>query len=427
LFTKKGIMRKPYPALVLIGLCVLLVMQPTLFAQSELAATLEVLSGGVEVQRVNTEQWIPVQVEAIVGVGDRIRTDGSGRANIVYFADGTETEILPDTEYSIDTFEGTEEAFNLSVSVLGGQTIQRLNRLLDASSSYDVNTPGMQLVARGTEFRVRVEDSGRGAMLVSEGNVDANAEGDSANVPTSFGIRSAEGEELSDVVQASTFEALDSALDGCAMEVTTEDDVRLNVRIGPAVGFSRVGTLAADEITLAMGIMESGDWYRIDFRGGFGWILSSTAVVEESCSGLRTFPVDYGPEDVSLYDSLGDDIDMDDIDTDAPPPPPPADDDSGEAEEAEGASRSGGTESSTASAGAGSGAAGNDTTPASQTGGQVGGQTGGQAGGQVGGSLLPGSVGAEVGVGGIEINANVELPPVLSGNGALNLDLNLND
>jgi hypothetical protein len=116
---------------------------------------------------------------------------------------------------------------------------------------------------------------------------------------------------------------------------------------------------------------------------------------------------------------------MDDIDTDAPPPPPPADDDSGEAEEAEGTSRSGETESSAAAAGAGSGAASNDTNPVNNN--SPASQTGGQAGGQTGGSLLPGSVGAEVGVGGIEINANVELPPVLSGNGALNLDLNLND
>ena len=39
----------------------------TLRAQSdELAATLEVLSAGVEVQRVNTTNWIAVKLEAIV-------------------------------------------------------------------------------------------------------------------------------------------------------------------------------------------------------------------------------------------------------------------------------------------------------------------------------------------------------------------------
>lgn len=315
-------MRNRYAILFVVGILLLLAVQPTLFAQSDLAATLEVFSGGVEVQRVNTEQWISVEVEAIVGVGDTIRTDGSGRANIVYFADGTETEILPNTEYEINTFEGTEEAFTLSVSVLSGQTIQRLNRLVDANSSYDVNTPGMELVARGTEFRVRVEANGRGSMLVSEGDVDATAEDTTANVPPSFGIRSAEGETLSDVVRASSFETLDSALDGCTIEARTEDDVRLNVRIGPNVEFSRVGTIPADEVMLVFGTVESGDWYRIDFRGGFGWILSSTASVEESCSGLRTFAANHGPEDVSLYDSLGDIIDMGDIETELPVSPP---------------------------------------------------------------------------------------------------------
>ena len=328
---KRGKMRRRYAVLILMSAFLLLALRPMLFAQGELAATLEVINGGVEVRRVNTEQWISVQVEAIVGVGDTIRTDDTGRANIVYFADGTETELLPETEYSIDTFEGSEESFNLSVSVLGGQTIQRLNRLVDANSNYDVNTPGMGLVARGTEFRVRVEANGRGSMLVSEGNVDANAEGGTANVPPAFGIRSADGEPLSDVVRASSFETLDSALDGCTIDVSTPDDVRLNVRTGPDVAFARVGTVPADDVTLVLGTVEAGGWYRIEFRGGFGWVLSTSASLDDGCAGLRLFPVDHGPEDASLYESLGDEIDMDDLDS-VPPPPEPTEepsDDSG--------------------------------------------------------------------------------------------------
>src|SRR5688572_17836454 len=131
-------------------LSLLIAVFPT-FAQSDLAATMEVLSPGVEVMRAGTANWIAVRVEAIVGVGDHIRTDATGEARITYFADGVDTTILPNTEYAINTFSGDAETFNIEAEVVAGQTTQRLTRLLDAGSSYNIETPAMSLVARGTE------------------------------------------------------------------------------------------------------------------------------------------------------------------------------------------------------------------------------------------------------------------------------------
>lgn len=293
-----------------------LTLTPALYAQEvsgELAATLEVLSPRVEVLRVNTVNWITVNLEAIVGVGDTIRTDATGRARITFFADGTDTELLPNTEYRITEFQGSGESFDLTVDLVLGQTTQRLSRLLDANSTYEVNTPGMALAARGTEFTTRVLPTGRSAMLVSEGNVAAASGEAAAEVPASFGIRA--DEELSDVVQARTFEELDAALDGCVASVQTLDDVRLNVRTGPGLDFPAVGTIAPSDINRFTGVIESGDWYRIEFRGAYGWILSSSAEVDEACAGLRVFADDYGPEDATLYTSLGDEISLEDLTT----------------------------------------------------------------------------------------------------------------
>lgn len=279
------------------------------FSQSsELAATLEVLTGVVEVKRVNTANWIPVKVEAIVGVGDVIRTNESGQARVTFFVDGVDTDILENSEFEIVTFSGQGESFNLEVSVVVGQTIQRLGRVLDANSSYDVNTPGMTLAARGTEFAIRVEDTGRSGMLVREGTVDAASDGSDADVPANYGIRAAVDETLSDVVLASTFEQLDAALDGCPVSVTTIDDVRLNVRISPSVDAFRVGTVAADTIDLFYGVSASGSWYRIMFNDGYGWILSSAVKVDTSCAGLRVFADDH-MEDIDTYGSFGEVID----------------------------------------------------------------------------------------------------------------------
>jgi FecR protein len=297
-------------ALVMLFTLILTVIPVLAQDSGELAATLEVLAPTVEVLRVNTVNWIAVKAEAIVGVGDTIRTNEAGRARVTFFADGTDTELLPNTEYRIERFESAGESFNLSVEVIVGQTTQRLARLLDAGSSYNITTPGMVLAARGTAFALRVENSGRAAMLVSEGNVQAEQDSVSADVPPEFGVRAASGAGLSDVVRAKTFDELDAALDGCAATLTTPDDVRLNVRIGASMDFPRVGTIDAADVTNPIGVSDD-QWYRIPFQGGFGWILSSTAKIEAGCAGLRQFDPAYGPENAALYTSVGEVIELD--------------------------------------------------------------------------------------------------------------------
>lgn len=276
-------------------------------AQNEFAATLEVLNAGVDVQRVNTNNFISVQFEAIVGVGDVIRTDETGEARITFFADGTDVSLESNTEYRIIEFAGDDEDFQLRVEVVIGQAVHRLNRALGVGSRYDVETPGMTLAAQGTIFAIRVEDDGRSGMLVTEGIVDAEADASSANVDAEFGIRSEVDNELSDVVRASSFDELDAALDGCTATITTSDDVSLNVRLSPSMDAPRVGFISASDIDLLYGVSESDNWYRIPFDDNFGWILSSTATIDTGCAGLRVFENTY-QEDIDLYSNLDESI-----------------------------------------------------------------------------------------------------------------------
>jgi hypothetical protein len=293
-------------------------------AQNELVATMEVLQAGVSVQRAGTASFITVNEEAIVGVGDIIETNETGRARITFFADGTETELLPNTQYTIVEFTGDDTTFNLTVEILVGQTTQRLGRILDANSSYDVRTSGMTLAARGTVFDIRVLDNGQSGMIVTEGIVNSSKEGQEADVPNGFGVRAESEGALSDVVAATNFAELDSALDGCTTNIRTTDDVSLNVRLAPSTEAPRVGTIAASDVTILLGTIDGTTrWYRIAFRGGFGWILSSTAAVGDACSGLRVFPSDV-VEDASLYESLGDSIEIDALTTPQPEVTPEA-------------------------------------------------------------------------------------------------------
>jgi hypothetical protein len=254
-----------------------------------LAATLEVLSAGVEVLRADTTNWVSVNLESIVGTGDTIRTDETGRARVTFFADGTATEILPSSEYRIEQFEGDETSFRLVLQVVIGQTLQTLGRVLDPSSEYQMITPAMTLSARGTAFAVRVEPTGRAGMLVSDGLVDANAGTENEDVPPGFGIRSESEEALSPVVRARTFEELDAALDGCIAQVNNADDVSYNIREFSSLDAPILATIIASDINRLFGITENGGWYLVKLDDQEGWIRASAVTIDSSCAGLRVF------------------------------------------------------------------------------------------------------------------------------------------
>lgn len=272
------------------------------FAQNDFAAKLEVLDEGVDVQRVNTAARIGVNIEAVVGVGDTIFTGNGARARIHFFDDGSNVTLEPNTIYRIDEFRRAgRDGFILRTSVLLGNTVQDLQRVLDADSAYIVHTPSMDLEAHGTVFAVRVENSSRSGTVVREGTVAASNTGSTgAEVRAGFGVRAVPGNKLSDVVQVDTFSQLDSFLDGCNISMSTADDVSLNVRLAPSLDAARISFIPASAITRAIGTVEGTTWYRIQFADNFAWVLSSNAEIQGACAGLRLFAADH-VEDASLY------------------------------------------------------------------------------------------------------------------------------
>lgn len=259
---------------------------------TKLAATIEVLDAGVEMLRVDTSNWIALSGGSVVGVGDTIRTNETGRARITFFANGTDVELSPVTTYRINDFEGSETDYLLRVEVIVGETLQRINRIANATPDYSIDTPSMTLAARGTVFVVRVLPVGRSAMLVREGGVSAgkSAADDPRLVEPGFGVRADPDEPVSESVPATTFDQLDSALDGCAVTVNFADDVSVNVRQGPGRDFEQVGVLAPSAIIRLFGQTATNNWYRLEFEDGYAWVQLPAIALEAGCAGLRPFP-----------------------------------------------------------------------------------------------------------------------------------------
>ncbi|MCI0710993.1 MAG: FecR domain-containing protein [Chloroflexi bacterium] len=265
---------------------------PTHAQEELLVASLEVINASVDVKRVDTDVWIPVTFETLLAQGDMIRTDEEGEAIITFFADGTSTELQPETEVIIADFRVEEEAFTITLEILAGITIQQVERILDQDSSYRVITPGVNMTVRGTDFAVRVEEDGRSSLLTFDGQVNAS----DTPVDGGFGVRAVDG-ELSDVVSADSFEALDTALDGCVATSSIQLDVQLNVRSGPATSNDVIATIPPSDIETVYGTIIGNTWYRIQLDdGSYGWIAADAVGLADECPLLRQFPVNYVEE-----------------------------------------------------------------------------------------------------------------------------------
>ena len=264
---------------------------PTAQAQDELVATLEVFNAGVEIKRAGTDLWLPVSIESLVGQGDSIRTDETGEALITFFNDGTFSELDPESEIVITEFVGDDEDFSLTLEILRGITHQQFEKLLDknANSSYQVVTPGITMTVRGTVFAVRVEETGRSALITTDGLVSANK----TPVEVGFGVRAESDGALSDVVPATNFDELDAALDGCAANKALSGDILFVVRRAPSTDSQIITTLTPDEIQEAFGVSEDEAWYRIPIDNPlfeYGWVSADLIELGGNCSMLREFP-----------------------------------------------------------------------------------------------------------------------------------------
>jgi hypothetical protein len=136
-------------------------------------AILEPVQGLVQL-RQDDPAWQTVTDPTPVSQGVSVRTDARGVAYLTFF-EGMLTEILPDSQIVVNRLSVEDaaqgESFEVSMVVLVGETLNRLDRVVDASSRYEVQTPGAVMTVRGTAFRVSVSRVGNTTVRVSEGTV----------------------------------------------------------------------------------------------------------------------------------------------------------------------------------------------------------------------------------------------------------------
>ncbi len=270
---------------VVIGVAGLLVLTGWTFPAEGYAAVLVVTHDGVEVQRAHTQAWLPLAAGSSgpLGSGDRLRTDGEGRALLTYWA-GAQTLILPDSTFALDALEvNAGEGVRLAAT-LSGVAIHAIPAAPGLEFRFEME--GLTLTQAEGLFATWVDAGQPFGVTVAEGQVSLASEQGPVELAAGQGFYS--GAEVIDFDPPWNLARMQGIREGCAGLVDTDTDVPLRVRIGPGMGYVMMGVFGESQAVPIMGLNESGGWYRIQFLSGYGWMLR--LAIQTECQNLPVLP-----------------------------------------------------------------------------------------------------------------------------------------
>lgn len=113
--------------------------------------------GYVQVLRSWSSSWIEATSGMKIGTGDSLKTGGDGYTLITFF-DGSVMEVEADTKISVEELSAASGgSTTVRINQVLGNTLNRVENLIDSSSTYEVETPAGSAVVRGTIFSMAVD------------------------------------------------------------------------------------------------------------------------------------------------------------------------------------------------------------------------------------------------------------------------------
>ena len=122
--------------------------------------TLSGMEGDVQVLRQGASAWIAATSGMKIGTGDGLKTGSNGYVLITFF-DGSVMEVESDSEISVEELSNASGgATTVRINQMLGNTLNRVENIVDSSSTYEVETPVGSAVVRGTFFGMLVDRYG---------------------------------------------------------------------------------------------------------------------------------------------------------------------------------------------------------------------------------------------------------------------------
>jgi hypothetical protein len=152
--------------------------------QPEPQAVLSMKDGDVFVMKASADNWDEAQVSLVLEEGDVIKVDDNSRAEITFF-EGSTVALEPGTIVSISELSIAKDSGSTTILINEevGKTISRVNKLTDAASRYEVETPACVAAVRGSVMEVSVDDEGITKVINQEGNIVATGQGVEVEIP----------------------------------------------------------------------------------------------------------------------------------------------------------------------------------------------------------------------------------------------------
>ncbi len=267
-------------------------------AQQPVAAVVQIIYEGVQLQRANTQDWLPLPVDAQApfGIGDVLRTDKTGRAFIT-FADASQTLLLPGTEYQLEGFDQTDkQQVNIALRLLKGRSIQLITDVTKIES-YQLHLEHMTLTEPTKLFATQVQADNNSDVIVAQGSLTVSKAEAKLDLQAGSGLRAIDtlGEIISlTPPQGFSFLSVTSKTCRGIANATLPGEESVAVRIGPGEDYLNLGNIPNGTQVAIVGKADTGKRYLTPFLSNYGWVIANGINVE-SCDTIPIVPAEAQP------------------------------------------------------------------------------------------------------------------------------------
>lgn len=293
----------------LIILSLLLTITP-LVAQTndEYAIALDVRSEGVEIQRVDTQEWIALPRRAVtpIGVGDTVRILRDGRASM-QFTDASSMLLLPGSQYLVEALAQDNDSQTVHLT-FSGVTI------LNMSDIENFRLTGRTITVTDVNGVVGFwsDDLSEDAVTVTVGTATIEYDDETTTINELEGILyQAENTVVTPMNDNAVNRAyLVGDIEGCrAIVQTTAQFPGVNVRTGAGENFLIRGLIEDDDEAVLLAQTENSGWVRVQYTNSFGWVIA-IGLQETGCD-LPVVPDTSAEEDlVRIINPTLDELDV---------------------------------------------------------------------------------------------------------------------
>ncbi|UCH50658.1 MAG: FecR domain-containing protein [Chloroflexota bacterium] len=145
------------------------------------------ISGEVSVLKAGTAEWKEASPGMALETGDRIKT-GAGSNAVITFFEGSTIELAADTEISFTELgvAGPTDSTVIELWQQVGKTRNRVEKLVDPASRYEIETPAGAAVVRGSVGDVEVDRDGTTIITNIQGRWCGIGQGKEVCIPQGY-------------------------------------------------------------------------------------------------------------------------------------------------------------------------------------------------------------------------------------------------